>query len=180
MAQNTDDAALAIVVAVARNGVIGMDGDLPWRLKADLQHFKAVTSGKPVIMGRKTWDSLPRKPLPGRANIVVSRSGDFTAENAWVFSNLAVAIEAGRTMAAESGVDEVAIIGGGAIYTAALEHSDILYLTEVDAEPDGDVRFPALLDDDWREVWSERHDADAHNDHAFVLRKLVRISPETD
>ena len=180
MATGTMDPKLAIVVAVARNGVIGVDGDLPWRLKKDLQHFKAVTSGKPVIMGRKTWDSLPRKPLQGRANIVVSRSDEFEAPGAWVFSSLPVAIEAARTMAAEAGVDEVAIIGGGAIYTAALAHCDVLYVTEVEAAPDGDVRFPDVSETDWTEVASERHEADADNDHAFVLRKLVRSSTETD
>lgn len=166
---------LALIAAVARNRVIGAEGDLPWRLKADLLHFKAVTSGKPVIMGRNTWESLPRRPLPARSNLVVTRSPDYIAPGAWVYSSLAVAVGVGRAMAARAGADEAMIIGGGAIYEAALPMAHILYLTEVDAEPEGDVLFPEIDAAVWRQEYEKVQPADADNQHAFVMRKLVRI-----
>ena len=127
-------------IARARNGVIGRDGTLPWRLKSDLANFRAVTMGKPVIMGRKTWDSLPKKPLPGRKNIVLSRDRDFRAEGAWSFSDFPAALAAARAMAAADGADEVSVIGGAALYALALPLADRLYLTEVDCAPQGDAR----------------------------------------
>ncbi len=165
---------LAMIVARAKNGVIGVDGDLPWRLKGDLKFFKSVTLGKPVIMGRKTWESLPFKPLKGRANLVVSRRHDFDAQGARVFPSLGVAIAAGRAIADQTDVEEVMIIGGGAIYTAAFDNVDVLYVTEVNTEPEGDTFFPEIDDDVWTCVEETNHAADEDNDHAFVMRKLVR------
>ena len=114
---------IALVVARARNGVIGRDGDLPWRLRSDLQRFKAVTIGKPCIMGRKTWESLPLKPLPGRLNIILTKDESYAesglAKGAVVCSNLDEALSIAREQAAEDGVDEVCVIGGTAIFAAA-------------------------------------------------------------
>ena len=111
---------IALVVARARNGVIGRDGDLPWRLRSDLQRFKAITVGKPCIMGRKTWESLPLKPLPGRLNLVLSKDESFTANGALVCTTLDEAVEIARETAQEDGVDEICVIGGVALFAAAL------------------------------------------------------------
>ena len=170
---------IALIAAVGRNGVIGAEGDLPWRLREDLRTFKATTAGKPVVMGRRTWDSLPRRPLPARANIVISRSGERDAPGARIYSGLGVALAAGRAVAAAMGATEVMVIGGGAVYKEALPLADILYLTEVDASPAGDAFFPAIDPDDWRETESRSHAADAQNDHAFVFRRLERRTPKT-
>ncbi|MDO9588354.1 MAG: dihydrofolate reductase, partial [Brevundimonas sp.] len=111
---------LALVVARARNGVIGRDGDLPWRLRSDLQRFKAITLGKPCIMGRKTWESLPLKPLPGRLNLILSRDESFEAHRAVVCTTLDEAVEIARETAEEDGVDEICVIGGVALFEKAL------------------------------------------------------------
>jgi len=167
-------APIALVVARARNGVIGRDGDLPWRLKSDLALFKQTTLFKPVIMGRKTWDSLPRKPLPDRLNIVLSRDGSFEPKDAVVCERFAEALELAREQAAEDGAEEVCVIGGVALFELALPKARRLYLTEVDAEPEGDVLFPPFSEDDWREVRREAHPAGEGDDHAFVFRVLER------
>ncbi|MCP2669814.1 dihydrofolate reductase [Maricaulaceae bacterium EIL42A08] len=166
---------LAAVVAVAKNGVIGREGDLPWRIPSDLKNFKATTLGKPVVMGRKTWDSLPRKPLPGRANIIVSRSMT-EAEGAHVFPDTSSAIIAARTAALDAGVDEVALIGGARLYTDLLPLTDRIYLTEVDLEPEGDAHFPALDPDAWTEVSAQRFEAQPGDDAGFVVRILDRVA----
>lgn len=165
---------IALVVARARNGVIGRDGDLPWRLKSDMAFFKTTTMGKPVIMGRKTWDSLPRKPLPGRLNIVVTRQPDYTAEGAEVFASLDAALERGRAQARADGVAEVCVIGGAQIYSETLPVADRLYLTEVAAEPDGDAHFPDPDPVVWREVSAEYRDPGEGDDHAWTIRVLER------
>jgi dihydrofolate reductase len=165
---------LALVAARARNGVIGRGGALPWRLKSDMALFKAVTLGKPVIMGRKTWDSLPKKPLPGRLNLVLSRDGSFEPHGAVVCETFAEAFAMGREQAAEDGVDEVCVIGGAALYEAALPRARRLYLTEVQADPEGDVRFPALDETQWTEVRREAHPAGEEDEFPFVSRVLER------
>jgi len=134
---------VSIVVAVSANGVIGRDGGLPWHLPSDLKRFKALTLGKPVIMGRKTWASIGR-PLPGRPNIVISRDPHFAAEGAISVQSLEAAIVEARKLAAELGVDEVCVIGGGEIYRQAIDSADILHITTVAAEVDGDTRFPVV------------------------------------
>jgi dihydrofolate reductase len=126
---------LAIVVARARNGVIGKDGGLPWRLKSDMALFKQHTFGKPVIMGRKTWDSLPRKPLPGRMNIVLTRDGSFEPHGALPVEIFGDAVQIGREQAEDDGAEEVCVIGGAALFDMAMAKTKRLYLTEVDAEP---------------------------------------------
>ena len=165
---------LALVVARARNGVIGRDGDLPWRLRSDLQRFKAVTIGKPCIMGRKTWESLPLKPLPGRLNLVLSKDESFEARGALVCTTLDEAVEIAREQAVDDGVGEVCVIGGAGLFAATLPRARRLYLTEVEAEPEGDAVFPAFDEAAWKEVSSEAHPAGEKDDHAFVFRLLER------
>ena len=165
---------LAIVVARAANGVIGRDGDLPWRLKSDLALFKANTLGKPIIMGRKTWDSLPRKPLPGRMNVVLTRDQSFEPEGAVACETWSEAVQIAKEQAADDGVDEVCVIGGRALFELALPKAKRLYLTEVAAEVDGDVHFPAFDESAWTEVRREARPAGDGDDHAFVFRVLER------
>jgi dihydrofolate reductase len=162
-------------VARSRNGVIGRGGALPWRLRSDLQLFKATTLGKPVIMGRKTWDSLPRKPLPGRMNLVLSRDGSFQPRGALVCDRFDEAVQIAREQAAEDGASEVCVIGGEALFALALPKARRLYLTEVQAEVEGDARFPAFDESQWREVRREAHPAGPEDDHAFIFRVLERI-----
>jgi dihydrofolate reductase len=161
-------------VARARNGVIGRDGELPWRLKSDLALFKALTIGKPVIMGRLTWDSLQLRPLPGRTNIVLSRDGAFAPKGALVCENFSEAVQIAREQATDDGAEEVCVIGGAALFEMALPRAQRLYLTEVEAEVDGDVVFPAFDEGQWREVRRERHEAGPGDDHSYVFRVLER------
>ncbi len=145
---------IALVVAVAANGVIGKDGGLPWRIPADLRWFKSVTMGKPVVMGRKTWDSLPRRPLPGRANVVVTRDAGWSAEGAIRAGSLDAAV------AAASGAPEIAVIGGATIYAEALPRADRLYWTEVHAAPEGDTLMPIFDRAAYLETFRESHAAE--------------------
>jgi len=161
-------------VARGRNGVIGAGGALPWRLKSDLARFRALTLGKPVIMGRLTWESLPRRPLPGRCNIVLSRDSSFQAAGAVVCEGLPEAIEIGREQALEDGAEEVCVIGGAAVFEAALPRATRLYLTEVEADPAGDVFFPSLNEAEWTEVRREPWPAGENDDFAVVFRVLER------
>ncbi|WP_312732935.1 dihydrofolate reductase [Brevundimonas sp.] len=169
---------ISLVVARGRNGVIGRDGDLPWRLRSDLQRFKAITIGKPCLMGRKTWESLPLRPLPGRLNLVLTRDQSYEAEGmakgALVCATLDEAIEIARETAEEDNVDEICVIGGTALFEAALPRARRLYVTEVDAAPEGDARFPDFDPADWTEVSSEPHEAGEKDDHAFTFRVLER------
>ncbi|MGE3877409.1 MAG: dihydrofolate reductase [Parvibaculaceae bacterium] len=158
---------IAFVVAVARNGVIGRDGGLPWRISSDLKRFKAITMGKPVIMGRKTWESLPRRPLEGRTNIVVTRQRGYDAPGALVAASL------GEALAKAEG-EEVCIIGGGELFREALPIADRLYLTEVDLDASGDVYFPEIDRKSWIEISREVHPRGPKDDAGFVLRVLDR------
>lgn len=169
---------LALVVARARNGVIGRDGGLPWRLRSDLQRFKAITIGKPCLMGRATWESLPLKPLPGRLNVVLTRDQSYEpdgmARGALVCASLDEAIEIAREQAAEDGMDEICLIGGAQLYADALPRAKRLYITEVEAEPEGDTLFPAFDETAWIETSSEHHEPGEKDDHAFTFRILDR------
>lgn len=142
---------LCLIVAATRNQVIGRDNAMPWHLPDDLRYFKARTLGKPVIMGRKTWESLGR-PLPGRLNIVVSRQDGLQLEGAEVFADLPAAIERGQHWAQEQGVDEVMLIGGGQLYHQALAQASRVYLTRIEVELEGDTWFPQLPFDEWQRV----------------------------
>ncbi len=157
---------VSVVVAKAQNGVIGKNNALPWHLPKDLAHFKRVTLGKPVIMGRLTYESIGR-PLPGRANIVVSRQAGWSAEGVQVANSLEAAIELG---ASNDGVSEVMIIGGASLYQQAMGLIDRVYLTEIHADIDGDARFDALQADAWQEVNRTFVPADERNryDMSFI------------
>ena len=161
---------VSLIVAVSANGTIGRDGGLPWRLSNDLRYFKDVTMGKPIIMGRKTFESIGR-PLPGRPNFVVSRNPHFTAPGVDVFGSLTSAIDAAKSQDAE----EAMIIGGAALYEDGLGLADRIYLTEVHAEIDGDVSFPDLSTADWAEISRQRHAAGERDDydHSFVVLDRV-------
>lgn len=171
-------ASIALVVARARNGVIGKDGDLPWRLRSDLQRFKTITLGKPCVMGRTTWESLPLRPLPGRLNLVLTRDLSYEeqgkARGAVVCSSLDEALDIARETAADDDIEEICVIGGTALFAATLPKAKRLYITEVEAEPEGDAFFPAFDEQAFREVSIERHDAGEKDDHAFSFRILER------
>ncbi|MBI3439904.1 MAG: dihydrofolate reductase [Proteobacteria bacterium] len=164
---------LTLVVAIAKNGVIGRDGRLPWRLSSDLRRFKAATIGKPVLMGRKTWESLPRRPLPGRPNLVLSRDPNFRAEGGWNFTKLDALIAAGRAMAEEAKVDEVCVIGGSHLFEAMLPLADRIVLTEVNLEPAGDTHF-TIDRSAWREISREDVVAGPNDDADFTVRILEK------
>lgn len=136
---------VAIFVAVSRNNVIGRDGDMPWRLSTDLKRFKAMTLGKPMVVGRKTLDSFGGKPLPGRPHVVVTRNRDLSVEGVETAASLEQAIARAREIAAATGAEEVGILGGGEIYAKAIDLADRLYVTHVEADiADGDTMFPAI------------------------------------
>lgn len=142
---------ISMIAAVARNGVIGAHNSIPWRLPSDFAFFKRTTMGKPVVMGRKTFESIG-KPLAGRINIVVTRQQGYQPEGVLVFSSLMAAIEHARTMAAADGHDEVFIGGGAEIYREAMPLADRLYITHVDLAPEGETRFPEIDADIWKAV----------------------------
>lgn len=158
---------VTLVVAMADGGVIGRDNRMPWHLPADLAHFKRVTMGKPIVMGRKTFASIGR-PLPGRTNVVVTRDRAFGAEGVTVAHSLDEALDACGD------VPEAMVIGGGEVYAAALPRARRIHLTEVHAAIDGDTRFPAVDPAAWREVARERRDADDRNPHAMSFVTLER------
>ena len=158
---------IAIYVAIAENGVIGSKGGLPWRLSTDLKRFKATTMGKPIVMGRKTWESFPKRPLPGRLNIVVTRDKAYRAEGAETASSLRDAIVLAEIRArCMAGVDEICVIGGGEIYRQALPLADRLHVTHVLASVDGDTVFPAIDPTVWRLASSQDVPAGEKDSHA--------------
>ncbi|WP_286831634.1 MULTISPECIES: dihydrofolate reductase [Kordiimonas] len=155
---------LSVIVAMAEDRAIGRGNDLPWHLPADLKYFKATTMGKPIVMGRKTFESIGR-PLPGRRNIVVTRNADWSADGVDAVPSLQAAKEA------VADVEEAMIIGGAQIYGQCLDVADRLYITEVSITvPDADAWFPDFILDDWREVSREEHPAeDGRPAYAFVV-----------
>ena len=163
---------IVLVAAVAENGVIGRKGGLPWRLKSDLQHFRAVTLGKPVVMGRKTWESIGR-PLPGRTNIVATRDRAFTARGA-VVADLAAALEVARADALRRNVDAIAVIGGGDIYAQVFALATRLEITRVHARPQGETVFPPLDPAQWRETARRGFPAGPDDETSFEVLTFVR------
>lgn len=151
---------VSLVAAVARNGVIGRDNGLAWHLSSDLKRFKALTMGKPMLMGRRTWDSIGR-PLPGRRTLVLTRDTGFRAEGVETVHDWDSALAAAGA--------ELMVVGGAEIYALALPHADRLHLTEVEAEPAGDVRFPAFNRARFRETFREAHPAGPRDEHAFAF-----------
>jgi dihydrofolate reductase len=159
---------VTLVAAVARNGVIGRDGEMPWHLPGELQRFKATTMGHVLVMGRRTYESIGR-PLPGRTTVVVSRRPDWQPpgglpQGVLVHTSLPEALAVAREID-----EQVYVVGGGAIYAEALGHADEMLITEVDAEPEGDTYFPPVDWDDWREVGREEHDG-------WTLAKYARAA----
>ncbi len=165
--------SLALIAAVSDNGVIGRDNKLPWYIPADLRYFKQVTLGKPVIMGRKTWESMNRA-LPGRTNIVITRQAGYVAEGARVVPDLAAAIELAESVALIDAVEEVMIIGGAEIYRLALPAAERLYLTEVHAEVEGDTFFPEWDRTAWQETSREQHEASGSDGYRYSFAVYER------
>ena len=159
--------AIALIAAIARNGVIGRDNALIWRLLSDLKRFKALTMGKPILMGRKTWDSIGR-PLPGRRSLVITRDRSLTIPGATVVHDWSGALDA-------AGGDELMVVGGAEIYALALPQADRLHLTEVEAEPPGDAYFPPFDRADFRETLREAHGPGERDEFAFQFVDLERV-----
>lgn len=164
---------LALVVAVGENGAIGKDGDLPWRLSSDLKHFRKVTLDKPIIMGRKTYQSLGRC-LDRRLNIVVTRDEAFEAPGGVVANSLTEALDIARKEAEETGAGEIAVIGGEALFKETLPFADRLYFTEVHASPEADTWFPDWDRSVWHEVSREDFPAGPKDDHPMSIVVLER------
>lgn len=161
---------LAVIVAAAENAVIGRNNALPWHLPEDLRYFKKVTMGKPIVMGRKTFESIGR-PLPGRVNIVVTRNPGFQAEGVRVVASLDEALRLAEDIALIDGAQELVVIGGAEIYKAAIPRAERLYITEVHASVEGDACLPQVDWKDWREIGRERYPAQGPNpyDYSFVV-----------
>ena len=164
---------LSVIVAVAENGVIGRQGQLPWHLSADLRRFKRLTMGHAILMGRRTWESIGR-PLPGRTSIVISRQTDYQPghEGVFVATNLDEALSRARKLDSDS--DEAFIIGGARIYEMSLSRADRLLVTRVHADVEGDVQFPPVDWTRWRLASEQHHEADENNVHAHTFQTWLR------
>lgn len=163
---NRMDKQITLIAAMGRNREIGLAGQMPWHLPAELQHFKKATMGKSIVMGRKTWQAIGR-PLPGRQNIVISRNAGFKAEGAEVVSSLQQALE-------QSNSDEIMVIGGGQLYELALPIAQRLILTQIDIEPEADTWFPQWKQGEWRAVHMQDFAADESNSLAYRIIELQR------
>ncbi len=168
---------VALVAAVARNGAIGVRNGLPWRLSSDLKRFKALTMGKPLIMGRKTFESIGR-PLPGRETIVVTHAAGYAPRGVVVARDIESALQIGETRARAAGVDEVIVAGGGEIYAQTINRAGRLYITEVDLAPEGDASFPRIDPTVWREVTREQGVRGPSDEADFVYLKYERAGPD--
>ena len=166
---------IVFVVAIAENGVIGAGGAMPWRLKSDLKRFKALTIGKPVVMGRRTFESLPRRPLPGRTNIVITRDADYRANGAIVTTSSADAGAIALGDALRRSVTEIAVIGGAEIFRQWLDRADRLEITEVHAQPEGDTYFD-IDKAEWDEVARVHHPAGGEDsaEYSYVTYRRRR------
>ena len=162
---------ISMIAALAKNRVIGFQNQLPWRLRTDLQHFLKCTMGKPIVMGRKTYDSIG-KPLPGRENIILSSQQNLVIADCKIIHKIS---ELKQFDAAE-----IMIIGGATLYEMMLPYASTLYLTFVDCEPEGDTFFPAWKSDDWQTIAESSHLADEQNDHDFQFVQLQRKQPAID
>ena len=160
---------ISMIAAMAHDRVIGKDNQMPWHLPADLAHFKRVTLGKPVLMGRKTFESIGR-PLPGRRNLVISRNPGYQAEGIEVVDS----VEAALALLVSSAVEELMVIGGGHLYAEMLPSADSLYLTQIDLAVEGDTRFPAFDDGQWQRIDCESHPADEKNPHPYSFETWQR------
>ena len=160
---------ISMIAAMAHDRVIGKDNQMPWHLPADLAHFKRVTLGKPVLMGRKTFESIGR-PLPGRRNLVLSRNPGYQAEGIEVVDS----VEAALALLVSSAVEELMVIGGGHLYAEMLPSADRLSLTQIDLAVEGDTRFPAFDDGQWQRIDCESHPADEKNPHPYSFETWLR------
>jgi dihydrofolate reductase len=167
------DVPLVLVAAVARNGIIGANGGLPWRLSSDLKHFKALTWGKPLVMGRKTFESIGR-PLPGRETIVVTRDPMFAPSGALVAPNLDAGLDLAAGRAYAMGADEIIIGGGGEIYTQTIARATRLFITEVGLDAEGEARFPTIDPHTWRETGRETVERGPRDDADFAFASYSR------
>ena len=158
---------ITIIAAMARNLAIGHNGDMPWHLPGELKHFKETTMGRPIVMGRKTWESIGR-PLPGRQNIVVTRNRSFQARGCDLAGSLDQAVQIARG-------EEVMVIGGGQLYQQALAVSDRMILTQVDCEPEADTWFPEWQSSEWRQVSLRSESANERNTYAYQVTEWVRM-----
>ena len=164
---------IVLVAAIGENNVIGRDGQLPWRLKSDLRHFRALTLERPVIMGRKTYQSIG-KPLDRRSNIVITRDAKFSAPGTVAAPNFKQALELARKDAERRGSDEIMVIGGSAVFAEAMPLAGRLEITHVHASPAGDVFFPPIDENQWREVNREEREAGPDDDASFAIATYVR------
>jgi len=162
---------ISIIVAMADDSVIGKDNELPWHLPADLQHFKQITMGKPILMGRRTWESIGR-PLPGRTSIVITRDAGYSAPGCIVVQSIEAALQAAAKQA-----DEAMIIGGADLYGQMLSRTDTIYLTRVHAGFEGDTVFPQLEESEWREVERVDYEPDLKNPWRYSFIRLERVAP---
>jgi len=167
---------VVIIAAVADNGVIGQGGTMPWRLKSDMQHFRALTMGKPVVMGRKTYESLQVKPLPRRTNIVVTRDANFTAPGVLVAPSLDAALQAARGDALRRGGEAIMVLGGAEIYARAMPLAERLEITQIHMQPEGDSFFPAIDPEIWREAAREPHPAGPDDDAAYDFVSYLKVN----
>ena len=158
---------------MSTNGVIGKDNGLPWRLPKDMKHFMSSTMGKPVIMGRKTFESM-KSALPGRTNIVLTRDQSWSRDGVLVASGLSKAFELGRISAEQDNLSEFFVIGGSSLYEEAMPHATRLYVTQIEAVIEGDVSFPDINWAGWSSIRNERHEPDEDHAHAFTISEFVR------
>lgn len=169
---------IALIVAFDRNRVIGRDGDMPWHLPKDLRFFRRMTLGKPIIMGRITYNAIGDM-LAKRHNIIVTTQADFTAPGCEVVHSVEEGLALAKGISRSLDSDEIMVIGGAQIYRATLPLADRLYLTLIDAAIEGDTFFPAIDETLWREVWSEAHPADDQHPYAFRFTRWERIAKES-
>jgi len=166
---------ISLIAAVSKNGVIGNEGDLPWNLPSDLKKFKEITDNKPIIMGRKTWDSIGR-PLPNRDNIVISRNVNLEIEGGIICSSPDEAISIAKIKANERGSEEIMVVGGGYIYKEFMDVADKLYITEVDLEVEGDAYFPKVDLEIFNEISRERKSKESEDNayHSLVIYEKIK------
>lgn len=170
---------LSVIVAQSQNRVIGINNKLPWYLPEDLKYFKQITQGKPIIMGRKTYESIGR-PLPGRTNIVITRDSEYQMPGVKVVHSLDQALALAEQQALVDGSEEALVIGGSEIYALTLPQADRLYLTQVHAQVEGDAFFPALDKDQWQEMLRQDFSADGPNpyDYSFIVYQRADTSED--
>ena len=173
-ASSEDDVRISMIAGVAENGVIGCDQTIPWHIPSDMQFFRKMTLFKPIVMGRKQFETVG-KPLPKRTNLVVTRQAGYQPDGVLVISNLNDAIHHAKAIAAADGVDEIMIIGGGEIYRQALDLADRLYISHIDLSPEGEVYFPEISSRDWEVVSLPEVEPDPRDDATFRVKIYERV-----